>query len=298
MIAFGDATADLGQVDLGQNRKRYTINDGTINIWTEFVADKFGRPLVASVNGGLSFAFGNARVVAKPDAAGNNATPTVAEQIDAFLAKDAPGPNDLVLVSAGTSDVIVQARAVLDGTLTEAEAMANAEQAARDLGAQVRRLVNAGARHVVVMGPYNLGRSPWAAQTGQAAFLQRISSVSGTTGAGQARAFNERLLISMVDLGDNVLYVDAALEVNLITANPGSSGFNLSDASTTICNSVDPGPGIGTGANQVNSHLCTPSTLIANADQAKFLFADRIYLTPRGQQLLGDFAFGRIRQRW
>ena len=29
-----------------------------------------------------------------------------------------------------------------------------------------------------------------------------------------------------------------------------------------------------------------------------YLFADRVYLSPRGHRLLGEYAFGRIRERW
>jgi phospholipase/lecithinase/hemolysin len=293
IVAFGD-----GMADLGQNGRRYTVNDGGINNWTLFVANAFGLALAPSSAGGLSFAQGNARVSATVDAAGNTGTPSVTQQIDTFLASSGIDANDLVIVNAGTSDVIVQAKAVLDGTLTEAQAQQNVQQAADELATQVRRLVNAGGRHVVVVGPYDLGRSAWASETGQGGLLERLSAISGNTGANQPRSFNERLLIAMVDLGANVLYVDAALEYNLVTGNPGASGFDLSNASTIVCTSVDPGPGIGTGPNQVNSNLCTPATIVSGAEYNKFLFADRVYFTPRGQVIFGDFAFNRIRDRW
>ncbi len=295
IIAFGDAMADLGQ-----NGAPYTVDDGGVDIWTEFVANGFGRPLEPSTSGGFSYATGNARVRLEPDAAESNATPTVKEQIDAFLnAGNKFGPDDLVLVSAGTSDVIVQAKAVMDGTLSTAEAQLNVEQAARDLAAQVRRLVAAGARHVAVAGPYNLGRSPWARQTDQGVLLERLSSASGNTGANQPRSFNERLLISMVDLGENVLYIDAALYYNLNTGDSNLNGFD--NVVNPVCTSVDPGPGIGIGSGQVNSNLCTtarPETLLEGADYMRYLFADAIYPTPRGQQLFGDYALGQIRGRW
>lgn len=293
VVAFGDAMGDLGQ-----NGQRYTVNDNSVNNWTQFVANGFGRQLSASSAGGLSFATGNARVTATTDAAGKTGTPSVQQQVDTFLASNTLTENDLVLVSAGTSDVIVQAKAVLDGTISEAQAQQNVQQAADELAGQVRRLVNAGAKHVAVAGPYNMGRSAWAVETGQTGLLERLSAVSGNTGANQPRSFNERLLISMVDLGASVLYIDAALEFNLITANPGASGFALNNGTAVACNSVDPGPGIGTGDNQVNSNLCTPATIAAGVDYTKFLFADRVYPTPRGQTIFGDFAFNRIRERW
>jgi hypothetical protein len=154
VVAFGD-----GMADLGQNGKRYTINDGTVGNWTEVVSLGYLKTLTPSAAGGLSYATGNARVVAKPDAAGNSSTRTVVEQVDTFLAASAPTVNDLVMFNAGTSDVIVQGKAVIDGTQTQAQATAAVEQAGIDLAGQVRRLVNAGANHVVVVGSYNLGRS-------------------------------------------------------------------------------------------------------------------------------------------
>jgi outer membrane lipase/esterase len=282
VVNFGDGMGDLGNNAAGA---RYTVNDGSNNNWTQFVASGYGRPLKARSAGGLAFAVGNARVTAKPDAAGNSSTPTVKEQVDAFLAADRPGENDLILVTAGTSDMIVELRGVLDGAQSEDQARANLQTAAREYGAQIRRLVQAGAKHVVAVGPYNLGRSAWAHQTGQAGLMERTST-----------RFTDALLISIVDLGANVLYVDAALLFNLDTGNPSGSG--LDNVVDPVCTTVDSGPGIGTGANQVNSLLCTPGTVVAGSDYARYMFADRIYPTPRGHQLLGDFALGRIRERW
>lgn len=279
IVAFGDAMADLGQ-----NGSRYTVNDGSVNNWTAFVASSYGLPLAPSSAGGTSYAYGNARVVAKPDAAGNAATPTVQEQIDTFLASGRPQDTDVLIVSAGTSDVIVQARAAIAGEQTRDQMLSAVGQAGRDLAAQVRRLIGAGATHVVVSGTYNLGRSPWAIATSQQGLLEAASS-----------RFNEQLLIAMVDLGANALYIDAALQFNLLSGNPG--GYSLANATTPVCTSTDPGPGIGIGAGQVNSSQCTTATL-ANSDYAGFLFADAVYPTPRGHQLFGDHAQSRIRERW
>jgi outer membrane lipase/esterase len=279
-VAFGD-----GMADLGQNGKRYTINDGSVGNWTEVVSLGFLQNISASVTGGLSYATGNARVVAKPDAAGNSATPTVSEQIDTFLAGHTLNTTDLVLVSAGVSDVIVQGKSVIDGTQTQAAATAAVEQAGIDLANQVRRLVNAGANHVVVVGSYNLGRSIWAFETNQANLLQTLSG-----------RFNDQLLVTMVDLGASVLYVDSALYFNLSTSSPASYG--ITDVTHPICTSVDAGVGIGTGTGQVNSNLCTGDTLLTGADRNTYMFADRIYPTPKGQQLFGDYAINRIRDRW
>lgn len=280
IVVFGDAMADLGQTGA-----RYTVNDGSVNNWTQFVANDVGLPLATSASGGRSYAVGNARVTAKPDAAGNSATPTVQEQINTFLASSAVSSDDLVILSAGTSDVIVQVQAVLTGAQTSAQMLDALGQAGRDLGAQVRRLVDAGGRHVVVAGPYNLGRSVWATQLAQSGLMEEASS-----------RFNQQLLLSIADLGANVLYVDAALYFNQVSSNPGPAGMN--DTANLACTSVDSGPGIGTGANQVNSRLCTPSTIAAGVTYNQLLFADRVYPTPQGQTQFGDYARGRIKERW
>lgn len=283
IVAFGDAMGDVGQ-----NGARYTVNDGTINVWTEYVAAQYGLVLEPSSTGGFGYATGNARVLAQPDAAGNNATPTVKQQIDAFLATGTLTDEDMILVSAGTSDVIAEVQAVLSGTQDEGQMLADVEKAGRDLGTQVRRLVDAGAKHVIVAGPYNLGRSPWAVEVSQGDLMERAST-----------RFNQQFLVSVVDLGESVLYVDAALFFNLVTSSPSSYDLAEDAGVVLVCTSVDPGPGIGTGAGQVNSNLCTPDTLAAGREEYTFfLFADRVYPTPRGQQLFGDYVSGRIKERF
>jgi outer membrane lipase/esterase len=281
VVVFGDAMADAGQ-----NGSRYTVNDGTLNVWPLYLAAQYGLTVTPSSAGGLDYATGNARVRVKPDAAGNNATPTVKEQIDAFLAGSTIDDGDLIVISAGTSDVIAEAQAVITLAQTEEQMLADIGEAGRALGTQVRRLVNAGAKHIVVAGPYNLGRSPWAVQEGQESLLEEASS-----------RFNQQFLVSIVDLGENVLYVDAALFFNQATGNP--TVYDLAEDAPTVpvCTSVDPGPGIGTGAGEVNSNLCTPTTTVTDL-YAAYLFADRVYPTPRGHQLFADYAYDRIKNRF
>ena len=284
-IVFGAAMADVGV-----NNTRYTVNDGSVNTWVEKAAVDYDSTLTIkpSDQGGTGYARGNARIVAKPDAAGNSATLTVKEQIDAFLGAGGKIANDdVAVVNAGISDIVFQMQAVLAGSQTEAQMIANVEQAGRDMGAQARRLVEAGGTHVLVVGPYNLGKSIWATQIAR-----------GDTLTNASLRFNEALLLSMVDLGASVLYVDAQLFFNLLISNPG--GNNLADAITIACNSVDPGPGIGIGigTNQVNSSLCTPATIGTGLDYNRLVFADALYFTPVANRLFGDYVQGRMRFRW
>ena len=286
IVAFGD-----GMADVGQTGAKFTVNDTSVNNWTQVVANSFGLTLAPVAQGGTSYATGNARVNTKPDAAGNSSTPTVVEQVDSFLAAGAPTAQDLIILNAGTSDVIAEVEATLNGTQTSDTMVAHVQQAGIDLAAQVRRLVNAGATHVVVAGPYNLSRSAWVTQADPSIQAKLASLADSASGR-----FNDKLLVSLVDLGADVLYVDAALEFNLITGNPANN--SLTDSTTVVCTSVDQGPGIGIGTNKVNSRLCTPSTIQSGLDFNKFLFADPVYPTPVGQRLFGDFAQARIHDRW
>lgn len=279
VVAFGDAFSDMGQ-----GGSRYTVNDGSANIWAQQVAGSFGLPLTPSSAGGKAYARGSARVTLKPDAAGSSTVPTITEQINTFLAADAAGANDLIILNGGYGDIIAEMAAVTAGTQTGDQFIANVRQAGRDLGAQVRRLVQAGGRHVVVVGVYDMSKSPWAL------------AIGGSLLASASSKFNEELLVSIVDLGASVLYVDAALHFNLVVATPSS--YSLTDVTNPVCTSFDAGTGIGTGRSQVNSALCTTGTITGGVDYSKFLFADRVYPTPQGHRAFGDYAYTRIRARW
>ncbi|WP_027996539.1 SGNH/GDSL hydrolase family protein [Simplicispira psychrophila] len=283
LISFGDGFSDIGQV----GGARYTVNDGSVNNWTLQLATTYGLALTPASAGGTSYAQGNARVTAHPDAAGNASTPTVTEQIDKFLATGNFKETDVVLIGAGAADIVAQMAAVTAGTQTPEQMLLNAQQAGRDLGAQVIRTTAAGAKYVVVAGTYNLGRSPWATAIGQTdgGLLTQASS-----------KFNAALLVSIVDQGAKVLYVDAAYYFNLLTASHSSYAFD--NATTAVCTSVDTGPGIGIGAAQVNSALCTASTLLPGADSTKYVFADTVYFTPAAQRLFGTYAYDRLHARW
>ncbi len=280
-IAFG-----TGMSDLGEGGARYTVNDGSVSVWTQQVATRYGLTLTTAAQGGLSFAQGNARVGAKPDAAGSNATLTIKEQIDRFLLGGTFGATDVVLIEAGVSDVIAQMAAFQSGAQTQEQMLNALEAAGREFGAQVRRLVGAGARYVLVAGSYNIGRSPWARGINQAALVESATL-----------RFNNGLLVTVNDLGANVLYVDAALHYNLVTASPGLFG-GMNNSLDIACTSVDAGPGIGIGSGQVNSALCTPSTIVAGVTYTQRVFADAVYPSPTAQRSFGDYAYDRLRLRW
>jgi outer membrane lipase/esterase len=215
---------------------------------------------------------------------------SVAQQVDAFLATQSFSASDLVLLNGGTGDIVAQAQAARAGTITDDQALAASRQAAADLAALAKRIVDSGARHVGVVGTYDLGRSPYAAQTGQASRLTNL-----------AAEFNIKLKTELFgyNIADRVLYVDAEYYYNLVVQNLNNPTYaSITNVTDPACNSVDPGPGIGTGAGEVNSALCTGSTITGGITPATTLFADRLYFTPVGNSLFGDYAFDRLRSRW
>lgn len=279
-IGFGD-----GFSDLGQGGARFTVNDGNVNNWTQQMATNYNLPLTSASAGGLSYAQGNARVVSNPDAAGNASTLSIKQQIDSFLASNSFVAGDVVMINGGISDIVFETMASIAGTQTSAQALANVAAVGVAFGNQIQRLVAAGAKNVLVTGVYNMSKSAWSTATGQATLLDAASS-----------KFNEQLLVTIVNLGANVLYVDSAYYFNLIFASP--TAYNMVNSSTVVCTSVDSANGIGIGAGQVSSKLCNASTIASGLAYNSYLHADSVYFTPAAHVLFGNYAYTRLRGRW
>lgn len=283
LVAFGDALSDMGQV----NGRRYMI-DNSENVWVKMVGQSYDLGNVrAAAAGGTVYATGNARVVAKPDAAGNAATPTIKEQVDTFLAASAFTANDLVILQGGISDIIVNVQAHRAGTLTREQLLGNVRQAGLDYAAQARRLAGAGAQHIAVIGVYDLSLTPWALTTGIQPLISEVS-----------RTFNDAVLVELVNEGQNMLFVDAALLFNLMVSNRQAYSFDNVIAPVCSSQAADPGPGIGIGTGQINSSLCTTARLEPGAEAIKFLWADPVYPTPSAHARLADFTYTRLTARW
>jgi phospholipase/lecithinase/hemolysin len=283
VISFGDAFSDVGQ----SAGAKYTVNDGSVNNWLSEVALSFGLTVTPSSSGGTGYARGLARVAGTTDAVGNTGTLSVTQQVDAFLAGDQFGANDVVFINGGVSDIVAEMNAVTAGTQTQAQMLSNVKKAGSDLAGQVIRLVDGGAPYVVVLGSYNLGQTPWATSIGQNALLKDMST-----------KFNEAMLVPIVAMGKHVLYVDATYYLNLVSNTTSASYYGLNNAVDPVCTSVDVGKGIGVGVNQVNSLLCTANTIVSGATIATYAFADALYFTPVVQRLFGDYAYARVRARW
>lgn len=265
-ISFGD-----GLSDLGQGGTRYTVNDGTVNTWADRLASRYGKTLTAQAAGGLGYAQGHAPTAALPR--------TLAAQIDAFLATQAIQTNDVVLVNLPMADVLGPLNAVKAGTLGADAALAQIDANGQAQVAQMRRLVAAGAKYVVVLGVYDLGRSPYGISLSLAGLLTADVLVSSRA----VTRYNDAFKATAVDMGANLLFVDAAFLVNRNVQFASSYGFT--NTTTAVCTTPD-------------ASTCTPTTLVAGATVSQYVFADGIHLTPACQQQLGDYTHDQLVSRW
>jgi phospholipase/lecithinase/hemolysin len=282
VIAFGDAFSDVGQ-----SGAKYTVNDGSVNNWLNEVTTLFGLTVTPVSAGGTGYARGLARVNTSTNAAGQTGTLSVSQQVDAFLASDKFGADDLVFINGGMSDIVAEMNAVTAGTQTQAQMQTNVQKAGHDLANQVIRLVDNGANYVVVMGTYNLGQTPWSTAIAQNAVLSSMST-----------KFNESMLVPIVAMGKHVLYVDSTYYLNLVSNATSAPYYGLTNAVDPVCTSVDAGTGIGIGTGKVNSLLCTADTIVSGATIASYAFADSLHFTPVVHRLFGDYAYSRVRARW
>lgn len=257
ILSVGD-----GFSDLGQNGKRYTVNDGTLNIWTQYMAALYGLPLVASDKGGLSYARGDALVSSGPN--------SVEAQVTTMLAANKFAAGDLVVINGGVTDIVTTA-ARIDITYDQKSAILKTAGAA--LGAQVNRLVQAGATHILAAGVWPLGQTPLGTETGQVTNLTNLTL-----------AFNNAFKVAIVDLGANVLYLDSSTYYNNVYFNP-TAYAPLNNVTTKAC-IVEP----------VTD--CTPATIRPGYDYNTLLFANGVYPTPTGHRLLGQYAQTQLANRW
>ena len=243
-------------------------------------------------------------------------------QIDLFLAQGAPSSNDLFVISIGTGDIMatgirnltINAAGVVAGLddvqtgLVTAGVSTSMQAAANALAVQVKRLTDAGAKYVLVVGPPNVGRSPWAATTGNATLFQNLSY---NTGSGVVSMGSEGLARIQATFGNQtnnpVLFVEISGRVNELTDGGNATFANRSTAvcaATTNTSTTVMAKSIGTGlkptaavgavpAGQLSAALCTTATL--NGDPATYVYADGVNFTLSMQSQFYSQALARMR---
>ena len=324
VIAFGDALSDAGQ-----GGARYTVNDagagGSMTL-AERLASNFGFTSMTPVNSGVlaggaySYALGGALI---------SGAGSVASQVDAFVnAGNKLTDNDLVVITAGQQDIVNAATAYYANP-TDAQAAiakANIATAAADLVQSIQKLTNSsvGAKHVLVIAPLNVARTPWGLSQGanypsssaNYTFLEKLSvALEGDNSAG---SFGSQLALSIgnaypsTSSGLKVFLADLSSYFNLMTGTDTVSGFAhptgslktystyltaagvaLTNPDVPVCVTV---PASGAIVTPVTTTSCTTGIIVNPATSAVWdyntsVFADHLNLTPAANRILADYIF-------
>ena len=265
-ITVGDSFADVGQ-----GGAKFTVNDGSAT-WVQQLAAHYDQSVAPASQGGWGYAQGYARVDSADTSSGAN-TPSVKEQLDQLLARTTMQDGDVMMLNGGMHDIVA---AVEANGISDAATLA-AQNAGKAMAAQVRRVVDAGAKHVVVTGVQNVGLTPWALRRGEQDAIEKLSV-----------AFNDQLLINIADMGATVLYFDAALFFNLINNKPES--YAVDNEKDPVCTTPD-------------ASTCTPSTVLPGVNYNRYMYADSFNFTPKVQRNFVDRDYGenvydKFKNRW
>ena len=264
-------TVGYSFADVGQAGGKYTVNDGSLT-WVQQLAAHYSLTVDPASAGGWGYAQGYARVDSA-DTSSGTAAPSVKEQVDQLLARTSMQEGDVMMLNGGLHDIV----AAVNATGISDQTTATVKAAGKALAAQVRRVVAAGATHVVVTGVQNVGLTPWAVRLGEQSSIEKLSV-----------AFNDALLIDIADMGATVLYFDAALFFNLINNKP--EGYSIDNEKDPACTTPD-------------ARTCTPNTIVPNADYNRYMYADQLNFSPKVQRNFVDRNYGenvydKFKNRW
>jgi phospholipase/lecithinase/hemolysin len=283
LIVFGDDHSVIVN-DGTANGRKYTVNGMTSDTlplrdctllpnWVQTLSDHY-RFVFAECNktGATPKAFMRAKVGAKVEDATTGLARQVSEQTaagGAFSAKD------LVTVMLGANDIFELSDAVLAGTLTDAQAVAEARRRGAVLAGGVNGLLAANARVIVSTIP-DLGLTPYAVKLNRTTpgVASRLSSLS--------YEFNATLRTSIDQTrfdGRNYGLVLTDDTVQTITRFPADFGYS---------NAVD-------GVCAVALPNCTSATadLVAGGNAATYVWADDKHFTPSIHARVGSQALTR-----
>ena len=198
-------------------------------------------------------------------------------QIDAQQAESPLGAGDLVTVLVGEYDVLAEYQSY--PVQSEAQLIANVEAEGAEVGRQVNRLADLGAK-VILSTIVDVGVTPFAVaqrtantDIDRAALLTRMS-----------QRFNASLRATIVNDGRKIGLVLLDELVTTVGKFPGLLGFT--NSSQGVCDLTK------STLTPPSTLDCTTQTLIANGSGA-YLWADSLHLGASAQNQLGTAAITR-----
>jgi outer membrane lipase/esterase len=270
IIAMGDESSLINA-----DQSKYTVN--AILAGTTSTLDCASNPLwIQSVAAfyGLSF----------PQCPGDDANPvnvilatngaTVADlgtQIDTQLSNGGFAAGDMVTVLVGANDVIAQFQQY--PAIGEPDLLANLNAAGVALADQVNRLADLGVKVIVSTIP-DMGLTPFAGDRSPGS----TDSNPGLLTRLSAR-FNDAMLAELTNDGHRIglIQLDEFLDSTNLATSLNTGVFN----NTTLASCSIPTP------------ACTTNTLVDDAVNSTWLWADSLHLSPAGQASLGSLAVAR-----
>jgi phospholipase/lecithinase/hemolysin len=223
-----------------------------------------------TVVGQMAAYFGQSNIVSKASAGAQIAD--LAAQIDDVVANNASfSSGDLVVITIGIFDV----KATPNKTLEERKVDANL------LTAQVQRILDAGATHILIMPVPELSRTPWGransfSTTATGIFNDAVNTASSNAFGG--RSPNRVIYANVSGVTSEFLKAtDAAVSY---------STFDNSryDGSTACGNLLFVG--------------CDAGGLGVSTSYTTMLFADGIHLTPVGNRWIAQYLYAATAQGW
>jgi hypothetical protein len=266
---------------------------------------------------------------------------TLGQQVEQFLRYDGgPKDNDLIIVTAGTRDLLSLAVrylgstgstkladeatawtpptdlvSKLGGPLTKTQVFTQLDVTTTEMVAQIDKLITAGAKHVVVLEPMNLSRTPWGLSLDKTSvdFLRSLSYDTDTScvKGNTQNSLHCKITIALSEkypptvYGQKILAVDLSQYINLM------SGTTSTGSANTYVSYFSQWPAVP--ACQVQPPIATPivtrtwdvSSLApaynqgcdatangwADTSFTSFMFADNLNLTSQGNLLLGSYVY-------
>ncbi|MCY4385417.1 MAG: autotransporter domain-containing protein [Nitrospinae bacterium] len=259
VVVFGDSLSDSGNAAAASGLPLPPGTSFTTNpdpVWAEIVAEAFGASGAYSLAGGPNYAFAGACM--------NPATPcdvddspTVTEQIGMHLAARGGNldPNALYTIWGGLNDIA-------DSALSNpATALGHVIAAADVNAAQIRRLREAGARHVVVFNMPDASLAPFAVALGPANQAGLRALVD---------QYNQKLYAGIRENEGGVVPINIHAALGALAANPGRYG--ITNTTGTACGVPNAGSAVSIQCGPAGSPF--PVTYAPGANET-YLFADR-----------------------
>lgn len=235
----------------------------------------------------MNFAQGGARIAAPRAPGTRDIIPlSLTRQFDLFLAEHKKfAPNQLAIVWGGGNDIVepfldensAQAakklrtgQGLVEANIRHAETIGiNAAEAEAEL---VRRILDAGARRVVVLNIIDLGLIP---------FSKGMNRNGLDIASKLTTVYNTRLK-SALPADDRLLLLDIAGEFDMMIASPDEYGYSqiLEDA----CNDA--------------SYACGPEHYTTPDAAQRYMFAGWGHFTAHTREMIAKYVERRILEKW